>query len=161
MADVERRLAVVEARLAIQDMKARYAELVDGRFAAGQPLEPAGLREIAARIAELFTVDGTWDGGPGLGVATGRDEIADRLARPTIVFSKHMFVQPHITVAADASSAIGSWDLVCPCTRPDGTSYWMFGQEDDEYAVVDGAWLHRSMRMTVVSMTPVDQPWLR
>ena len=37
----------------------------------------------------------------------------------------------------------------------------MSGYEDDEYAYRDGAWLHRSMRLTTVFMTPVGEGWTK
>jgi hypothetical protein len=35
----------------------------------------------------------------------------------------------------------------------------MCGFEDDEYHLVDGVWLHRSMELTTVFFSPVDQGW--
>ena len=63
------------------------------------------------------------------------------LAAPTLVFSRHLFVKPRLDV--DGDRATGRWELLCPCTRPDGTSLWMAGYEDDVYRRVDGVWLHR------------------
>jgi hypothetical protein len=40
-------------------------------------------------------------------------------------------------------------------------SYWMSGYEDDEYAMEDGVWLHRSMTLTTVFMTPVGEGWTK
>ena len=120
---------------------------------------PTRLGDLALRVAELFTEEGVWDGGPGLGVATGRPAIAARLRQPTLVFSRHFFVNPRIDVAGDA--ATGRWDVLSPCRRADGTSYWMSGFEDDRYARVDGVWLHRSMTLTTVFMSPVGEGWTK
>src|SRR5579863_1100981 len=76
LADVRRRLAAAEAVLAIQALKARYGALVDERFAQGSVIEGGALTRLAERVADLFTEDGVWDGGPGLGVVTGRTAIA-------------------------------------------------------------------------------------
>jgi hypothetical protein len=35
----------------------------------------------------------------------------------------------------------------------------MCGYEDDEYARVDGAWLHRSMTLSTVFMVKVEPGW--
>ena len=112
------------------------------------------IHALKARYAELV-----WDGGPALGVAEGRAAIADRLARPTLVFSRHLFVSPRITV--DGDRATGRWELLCPCTGADGTALWMSGQEDDVYRRVDGTWLHASMSLTTVFVSPVGDGWPR
>jgi hypothetical protein len=52
-------------------------------------------------------------------------------------------------------SATATWDLLCPCQRQDGTSFWMSGSEADRYVRVDGTWLHESMALTSVFMAPV------
>jgi SnoaL-like protein len=159
VADLQRRVATSEGILAIQKLKGRYAELVDQRFSAGAVIAADALAAVAGRVADLFTADGVWDGGPGLGSVTGRPAIAARLSEPTLIFSRHFFLNPRIEV--DGQSARGRWDLLSPCRRADGGSYWMSGYEDDEYACVDGVWLHRSMKLTTVFMTPVGEGWTR
>jgi hypothetical protein len=146
-----------ESVLQLQALKARYGQLVDQRFAAGQVVDDAALDNIARRAASLFTVDGTWDGGPGLGTATGREAIAARLRNPTLSFSLHLFVKPQIEVDGDQARA--RWDLLCPCRLSDGSPYLMCGYEDDQYDRVAGAWLHRSMKLTTLFMTPAAQGW--
>jgi hypothetical protein len=156
---LERRLDRAESILALHELKARYGELVDARFVRGAPVAAPLLADLAGRAAALFTEDGVWDGGPALGVARGRDEIAARLAAPTLVFSRHLFVKPRLEV--DDDRATGRWDLLSPCTRPDGTSLWMAGYEDDVYARVGGAWLHRSMTLTTLFVSPAGTGWPR
>jgi hypothetical protein len=51
---LERRLDVAEAVLAIQDLKARYAALVDARFARGDIIDRPTLDDLARRAARLF-----------------------------------------------------------------------------------------------------------
>jgi hypothetical protein len=159
VAALGQRLAASESVLAIQALKARYGELVDRRFSAGSVVDTDTLAAVAGAVAELFTADGVWDGGPALGLAAGRDAIAARLREPTLTFSRHFFVNPRIEVASDR--ATGRWDLLSPCRRADGTSYWMCGYEDDEYGRVDGIWLHRSMKLTTVFMAPVGAGWTK
>lgn len=154
---LELRIGAAESVLAIQGLKARYGELVDARFSRGGALGPNRMEEQAVRAAALFTEDGIWDGGPGLGVAQGRAEIAARLARPTLIFSRHLFVKPRIKV--DGDRATGRWDLLCPCMNPAGESLWMSGYEDDTYARIDGEWLHASMTLTTVFVAPVGAGW--
>jgi hypothetical protein len=153
------RVEACESVLAIQALKARYGELVDQRFSEGSVVDATTLARVADAVAALFTRDGEWDGGPGLGGATGRPAIARRLRETTLTFSRHFFMNPRIEVDGEAGRA--RWDLLSPCRRPDGTSYWMSGFEDDEYARVDGVWLHRSMKLTTVFMTPVGEGWTK
>ncbi len=159
VAGLRRRVEDTESILQLHELKARYGELVDRRFSGGQVVDSDTLRRVSREAADLFTVDGTWDGGPGLGRQVGRAAIADRLAEPTLTFSRHLFMKPRITV--DGDRAHGRWDLLSPCLRRDGSSWWMCGYEDDEYARVDGVWLHRSMALTTVFLSRADQGWGR
>ncbi len=154
---LERRLEAAESVLALHHLKARYGELVDARFTRGAVVGTGLLADLAARAAALFTEDGVWDGGPALGVARGRAEIAARLASPTLLFSRHLFVRP--TISVEGPRAAARWELLSPCTRSDGTSMWMSGYEDDVYARIDGAWLHRSMTLTTVFVSPTGAGW--
>ncbi len=155
--DLALRVDRAESVLAICDLKARYGELVDARFTRGRRVGEAEMTDLAQWAADLFIEDGVWDGGPALGVARGRPEIARRLAEPTLVFSRHLFVKPRIEV--DGDRATGRWDLLCPCTRPDGTALWMSGYEDDTYVRVAGTWLHASMALTTVFVSPAGTGW--
>ena len=159
VAALQRRVTVSESVLAIHDLKARYGALVDQRFARGAVADADVLVDVSQRLAALFTDDGVWDGGPALGAASGRPAIAARLRQPTLVFSRHFFVNPRIEVDGAGDAATGRWDLLSPCRRADGTSYWMCGVEDDRYARVNGVWLHRSMTLTTVFMSPVGEGW--
>ena len=153
LASLRARVETSESILQIHALKARYADLVDRRFSKGKVVDRDTLAGIAREIADLFTPDGVWDGGPGLGVATGRAAIVDRLERPTLTFSRHLFVKPLIEVRGDRASA--TWDLLCPCQRPDGTSFFMCGSEADSYVRIDGVWLHETMALTSFFMAPV------
>ena len=101
-----------------------------------------------------------WDGGPQLGVARGRSEIAARLRAPTLAFSWHFFVKPEIEVLS-ADRARARWDILSPFTSADGTPSWLAGVEDDEYARVGGVWLHASMKLTPVFVAPHATGWTR
>jgi hypothetical protein len=68
-------------------------------------------------------------------------------------------MKPRITVEGDR--ARGRWDLLSPHRRPDGSSWWMCGYEDDEYARVDGRWLHASMVLTTVFLARAEPGWER
>jgi len=157
LADLRRRVSELQGILAIQRLKAHYGELVDHRFSKGQLVDAGTLARVADEVAQLFTEDGEWDGGPGLGRVVGREAIADRLRHPTVSFARHFFLNPRLSVDGDRGT--GRWDVLSPCRTADGTSCWMTGYEDDEYALVDGAWLHRRMRLTTVFMAPLAEGW--
>src|SRR4051794_22835368 len=67
------RVEAAEAVLAIHELKARYADLVDRRYSRGALVGDGLLAELADHIAATFAADGVWDGGPVLGKAQGRD----------------------------------------------------------------------------------------
>ena len=154
---LEARLARLEAEEEIRRLKARYGALVDARYGRDGPRPRAEIEPIAGEIAGLFTEDAVWDGGAGLGVCRGRDAIRERFLEPTLRFSWHYFVKPSIEVVG--SRARGSWDLLAPCTTRDGVASWMAGVEEDEYARVDGRWLHAAMKLKVVLFAPHAQGW--
>ena len=169
MADLgalERRVRELEARLraaedaqAIQWLKARYAELVDRRYHQGRAREGAELDAAARAIAELFTEDAVWDGGPALGRCQGREAIYQRMREPTLLFSWHFFLKPRIDVRDDEATA--RWDILSPCTTRDGRPHWLVGTEDDTYRRVEGAWLHARMQLTTVFLAPHETGWTR
>ena len=105
LAALRARLEALEAAEAIRRLKARYAELVDSRYEGGGPRPPEALARIAGEIAELFTDDAVWDGGGGLGVQRGHEAIRARMAEPTLLFSRHYFVNPAIEVTGDRARA--------------------------------------------------------
>jgi hypothetical protein len=160
IAELSARVQVTEDTLAIYDLKARYGELVDQRYWRGSVVDAERLEVVSTEIADLFATDAVWDGGPTLGRAVGRDAIAEQMRRTTLVFSRHLFVKPRISVVGDRAS--GRWDILCPSKTADGQSYWMCGYEDDEY-VRDGAsvWLHQSMSLTTVFFSSTEAGWDR
>lgn len=166
IAELERRIDALEARVraaedvqAIQRLKARYGELADSRYGR-DGVKPAGeLAPIAAELAALFTEDAVWDGGPALGVCRGREAIRQRFLEPTLLFSWHYFVKPHIEVEGNRARA--RWDVLAPCTTRDGEPHWMAGTEDDAYARVDGAWLHSDIKLRVVFLAPHATGWAK
>jgi hypothetical protein len=158
IAALRERVERVEASLAIQQLKARYAQLVDERYARGSVAAPEIVAARAEAIAALFTEDGEWDGGPQLGTARGRAAIAERMRAPTLAFSWHFFVKPQIELLAP-DRARARWDILAPCTTPAGEPSWMVGFEDDEYARVGAVWLHARMKLTTVFVAPHASGW--
>ena len=157
VAELRVRVEAAEAVQAIQNLKARYAQLVDERYVRGKVAPDEKVAAVAEQIAALFTEDGVWDGGPALGVSSGRAEIAARMRAPTLLFSWHFFLKPRIEVDSDRARA--RWDILSPCTTKDGKPSWMVGFEDDEYRRVDGVWLHARMKLTTVFLAPHETGW--
>jgi hypothetical protein len=154
---LERRLAEVEAVQAIQNLKSEYGTLADARYTRSGVKDQPEVDRIADRIAALFSEDGVWDGGAALGRCEGRDAIRERFREPTLLFSWHFFVKPEIRVSG--RTAMGTWDVLALCTSPDGRALWMVGAEHDEYACVDGVWLHTRMRLEPTLMAPHETGW--
>ena len=158
-ASIERlaaRVRALEDVEAIRRLKARYAERVDARYERGAPRPPEQLERLADEIAALFTEDAVWEGG-ALGTCSGRPAIRDRMAQPTLHFSRHYFVNPQIEVVGDRATA--RWELLAPCTSTDGRPMWMAGVEDDSYARVGDTWLHTRMKLGVHFFTPHERGW--
>jgi hypothetical protein len=160
IAALRTRVEHAEAALAIHNLKARYARLVDERYVRGSLAPPEIVTARAEAIAALFTDDGVWDGGPALGISRGRAAIAARMREPTLQFSWHFFVKPQIEVLTQGR-ARARWDILSPCTTRAGEPSWMAGFEDDEYARVDGVWLHAHMKLTAVFMAPHATGWTK
>ncbi len=162
--DLEARLAALEARVeaaeahaAILDLKSRYGALADARYTRAGPLEPEAIDPIADELASLFTPDAVWEGGGPLGTARGRAAIRERFREPTLHYAWHFFVKPEIRVEGDR--AWGTWDVLALITTREGRALWMVGVEHDEYARVEGRWLHSRMRLESKLMAPYDRGW--
>jgi hypothetical protein len=153
-----KRVQALEDMESIRRLKARYAELVDARYAKGAAKPDDQIAPIADAIAALFTTGAVWDGG-ALGVCTGRDAIRERMATPTLHFSRHYFVNPDITVEGDHAHA--RWELLAPCTSREDQPMWMAGVETDEYERVGGVWLHSRMQLSVHFFAPHERGWVR
>lgn len=158
LAALAARVRALEGAEAIRGLKARYAELVDARYADGAVRDAASVAALAAEIASLFSEDAVWEGG-ALGTCRGREAIRERMAAPTLLFSRHYFVNPRIEVDGDAARA--RWELLAPCTARDGRPMWMAGVEDDVYVRLDGRWLHRAMKLSVHFFAPHEKGWAR
>ena len=152
IAQLEARLRALEDAEAIRELKARYGELVDARYGPDGPKPRAELEPIARQLAGLFTEDAVWDAGGRLGRCEGREAIYQRFLQPTLLASRHFFVKPRIRIEGDVAHA--TWDLLAPCTTPDGRPHWMAGVERDEYARTPDGWLHRRMELQPLFFEP-------
>ena len=155
--ELEARLADVEAHRAILDLKSLYGTLADARYTRSGPKSQGEIDEVATRLAALFTPDAVWEGGGALGRAEGRAAILERFRRPTLHYSWHFFVKPELRVEGDR--ATGTWDVLAMITTTEGRALWMVGVEHDEYARVDGCWLHTRMQLDSKLMAPYERGW--
>ncbi len=159
VAALRRRVDASEDILQLQALKARYGELLDGRYSGGSLVDQATLADIADQVAA--PVHRRRDLGRRSSARSGDrpPAIASRLRTPTLTFARHLFVKPQIQVNGDRATA--RWDLLCPCRLADGSSYWMCGYEDDTYIRTDDAWLQQSMKLTTLFMSSVAKGWTR
>lgn len=154
---LEARLDQVEAQQAIMNLKSEYGALADARYSREGPRPRAEVDAVSKRLAALFTEDAVWEGGGALGRCEGRAAIEARFAEPSLHYAWHFFVKPEIRVTGDV--ATGTWDVLAICTTKERRALWMVGVEHDEYARVDGRWLHSRMQLDAQLMAPYDVGW--
>lgn len=161
MTDLEQRLTIAEATLAIMRLKARYASLADAKYTDDHRKKPAEERDhIAMQQAECFTVDGTFDAGPVGGFAQGRAAIFENFRAKPFLFAMHMFTNPAIEVAADGATATGRWMhylLITP--EETRTPIHAMGFTDDRYRRVGEHWLFSHVQVRFGFAVPFTQPW--
>ncbi len=150
-ANIEERLARLEAIEEIKALKARYCALCDANY------DPDGL-------AATFVPDGVWDGGPTFGRYEGREAIRDYFKGISgqIVFAAHLVLNPIIEVQS-ADAATGKWRLIMPCTVKSDAGVpearWLLSAYDEVYARHEGEWLFRTLVVTVNFYSPHLQGW--
>jgi len=154
---LEARLADVEAHRAILDLKSLYGTLADARYTRKGPRSQTEIDAVADQLADLFTEDAVWEGGGSLGRCEGREAIRARFREPTLQYSWHFFVKPEVRV--ENTCATATWDVLAMITTVEGRAMWMVGVEHDEYARVDGRWLHHRMQLDSQLMAPYDKGW--
>ena len=152
MSDIEIRLGKLQAAEDIRHLKARYARICD----TGYSPEAMG---------PLFTEDAVWEGGR-FGRHDGRRAICDFFAGVSkdITWAMHYMINPVIEVDDDLVNAKGSWYLWQPCTlaTPDGPkAIWMSSLYADRYRNEGGTWRFSDMKVTLETMTPFDEGWVK
>ena len=140
-----RRLADIEA---IRQLKYRYCGLCD----AGYDADP---------LADLFTADAVWDGGP-IGTHEGREAIRRFFqgSPNRVPWALHMVTNPIIEV--DGDSATGQWYLWEPLVYalPGGEqAWWMSARYDDRYRRTPDGWKFERVAITMKLLAPYDGGW--
>jgi ketosteroid isomerase-like protein len=138
--DIERRLALVEARLALQDLVARYALAVDDHD--------------LATLGDCFTEDGVF-GSPNSPRSNGRAEIVrafqERFARyGATVHVPHFQLLHEIGETSARGTVVGHAETA----TEDDTLVTAFRYED-EYAHDSGRWRFRSRHIRTIYAMPM------
>jgi hypothetical protein len=150
MTDLETRIAMLEAKEAIRDLKARYGRVCDDGFDPG-------------RMAELFTEDAVLDAGPrGPGDLVGREAISSYYGKVPeyLTWCHHYMTNGSIEVADDLEHATGTWYFYEPCTMRDRAVIVM-GSYVDHYRKEDDGWKFERVQIVSQAATPLDQGWVK
>jgi len=129
-------IAVLEARVDIAELKARYARGADAVFNDPGPAN-------AAVLADLFTEDGVLDLGP-FGRYEGRANLLnafENILPQGTKWSTHYIVSPLLTV--NGNEAVGNWYYqihAVPAAPPGAGLIQILGSYADAYVKVAGGW---------------------
>jgi ketosteroid isomerase-like protein len=151
---VEERLRLLEDREEIARLKARYCNFNDG----GWPGQPS--HHFIDEVMALFVADAVWDGGPGIGVAEGRENIrALFITFKAVPFVVHNVMNPLIDVDGDTARA--QYHAVIPGTHPGGQAVWTFGYYDEQCVRTPQGWRYQRMKFTALANSPYELGWSR
>lgn len=142
---VEARLARLEARAEIEELRANYCYHVDD-----------GNGEA---FASLFAEDAVLDFGSA-GTYAGHEELREFVGSAVpdhYEFIVHMVHNPVVEVDGDA--ATGRWYFEAPATTTGGTAVWIQGRYDDEYVRAEGEWLFAAVTARFNYVADYDGGW--
>jgi hypothetical protein len=138
--DLEKRIALIEDRIAISELRARYSFLVDqGR---GQ------------EAVDLFTEDGEFHG--PVASYRGREEQLRHYNEHVLSGMWHFICNEIIHI--DGESATGKCYCEMPCVFRD-ESYVCACQYDDVLIKQDGKWKFKSRTVTFYYFVPLREGW--
>ncbi len=145
--DSESRLAQLEAKDAIRELKARYARACDAGFDLDE-------------LAEVFSENAVFDAG-AFGRHDGRRAILDYYAAvpDSISWGMHFVANPTIAVADDGQTAEASWYFLQPATLSE-RAVWVMGSYRDEYVRESDGWRFSLVELHVEAVTPFDVGWV-
>ncbi len=148
LAELEKRVRVLEDIEAIRNLKARYAAYCDDGYNAD-------------KIAELFTEDAVWESDT-LGRYEGREAVREffRGVSGTFSFAIHYYMNPHIEVNGDTAKA--RWYMIMPCIMADtNAAAWLAGIDEEEYVRVNSDWKFSRKSNSPLFHTSFDEGWAR
>jgi len=151
--DLEQRIARLEAVREIERLKIRYAEICDAGY------------DLTA-MAEIFTDDVVWDGGPELGRHEGKQAVLDFFAgAPSrITWALHYMIAASVEIDDGGETAGGSWYLLQPCTiAADEGPRAVLGMSRyaDRFRRESGRWLLSEINVDVQTESPLDEGWVK
>jgi len=154
------RVALLEDRAAILQLKAFYAKCADDKYTDDHRRKPQ--QEIDAitrrQVTAVFTEDAVWDGGGQFGKLEGREAIYQSLRLGAWSFAMHYFVNPVIELRGD--EATGDWMLWQPCTfEQQDVAVFMSAVTHDAYVRTGAGWRMSRMNFTLKFITRFDRPW--
>lgn len=148
---VEARLRKVEAKLAIQELVARYAHGADRK-------------NDPAILGPLFAENATWSAA-GFAALQGRAAIAEGLAglaSTHVLWSIHYMVSPYIVLGPDLQTATCHWylwELSSMQTDHGPEDHWFGGCYETELVCIDGEWLFSKVVLDVRIEGQAMPPW--
>jgi hypothetical protein len=146
---IELGLDATSGIVAIQQLKARYADAADAKYGPGYGRADAhSVASAARRQAECFTQNARWIGGAGFGGdISGRSALVAFFADPPWKFATHLYGSPIITV--DGERAHGSWRLwQLGVPSDDPAPVLMISRTEEHYVHTPEGWLHDYVRFT-------------
>lgn len=147
---LEHRIAILEARAAITDLVARYAQGADRR-------------NDPAIMGPLFAADASWSS-EGFAALEGRGAIAAGLAAiaaDKVLWSIHFMVAPVIALADDARSGVCQWYLWELCTmQTDGgpQDQWLGGWYDATVTHTEEGWRFQTVLLDIRTQGEIAPP---
>jgi hypothetical protein len=147
--DLLQRLDVLESESAIRRLMAEYQDARD--FSTGS----------STHIANLFTVNGIWEGvgrlAEVLGSHQGREAIERRFSTP-LPFSVHFLTNESITI--DGDTAVGRWRFL-QSTVYKGQAAWAAGRYHNDFVRIEGQWRFQHVRIDAIFVTPYEEGWVK
>lgn len=134
LAALERRVARIEDRQAIEELKARYCSICDADH------DPD-------RIVTVFSEDCVWQG-EGIGVARGHAELRGLFERfqQDIAYSQHMVMNPLIELEGERAHAV--WYFFGAFTfRTSEEARWLAARYDEDYVKQPDGWRIQHLRI--------------
>jgi hypothetical protein len=150
---LEERVQILEDREAIIKLKARYVNFNDGGWKGPTHTDPQA-------VADMFVVDGVWDGRPSSGYAKGHAEVKALFeAFGAVPFIIHYVTNPLIDI--DGDSATGHWHALVTMTVPGEQALWTLGMYHEEYLRTAEGWRFKTLRFETAATAPYELGWAK
>jgi ketosteroid isomerase-like protein len=153
LADLARRIEVLESEKQISKLNFRYVWLAD-------------VPKDADAIAECFTENAIWEGVGEFDeyLSTGRQEIRElfRDVPNQLPFTAHFVTNEVIEIAPDGDHAHGQWHILEMATLRDNCAQvWLVAWYENDFERVDGQWLISHVRLVNTFVAPYEEGWLK